>query len=143
MRRIHLLQICIAMLGAASTLAQETGFKPIFDPGAPGLDGWKAPNMSYWSVRDGIIVAQSTQDNPVRSNQFLVWQGGDVADFELKLKFRLAGNQGNSGIQFRSSNAKSLKDRPCISATRSQDNIRLAAHHQRIQLPATWRNLSS
>ena len=66
------------------------------------LDGWKAPNMSYWSVEDGAITGRSTADNPCTSNQFLVWQGGDVADFELKLKFRVTGNSGNSGVQFRS-----------------------------------------
>ena len=32
----------------------------------------------------------------------MAWQGGDVADFELKLKFRVKGNGGNSGVQFRS-----------------------------------------
>ncbi len=81
---------------------QHTGddFKIIFD--GKSLDGWQAPNMSYWSVTDGAITAQSTEDNPCASNQFLVWQGGDVADFELKLKFRLTDNKGNSGIQFRS-----------------------------------------
>jgi Domain of Unknown Function (DUF1080) len=31
-----------------------------------------------------------------------VWQGGNVTDFELKLKFRAIGNGCNSGVQFRS-----------------------------------------
>ena len=79
---------------------EDVGFTPIFD--GETLKGWKAPNMSYWSVQDGAITAESTEANPCRSNQYLVWQGGDVADFELKAKFRLADNQGNSGIQFRS-----------------------------------------
>ncbi len=79
---------------------EDDGFKPIFD--GKTLKGWKAPNMSYWSVEDGAVTAESTEANPCKSNQFLVWQGGDVADFELKAKFRLAGNRGNSGIQFRS-----------------------------------------
>jgi hypothetical protein len=78
----------------------DDGFKPIFD--GKTLKGWKAPDMSYWSVQDGAITAESTEANPCTSNQFLVWQGGDVADFELKAKFRLAENRGNSGIQFRS-----------------------------------------
>lgn len=78
----------------------DDGFKPIFD--GKTLAGWKAPDMSYWSVRDGSITAESTEAHPCTSNQYLVWQGGDVADFELKAKFRLADNQGNSGIQFRS-----------------------------------------
>ncbi|MCA9159851.1 MAG: DUF1080 domain-containing protein [Planctomycetales bacterium] len=75
-------------------------FKSIFD--GTSLAGWKAPNMSYWSVRDSAITGESTPDNPCTSNQFVVWQGGDVSDFELKLKFRVTGNGCNSGVQFRS-----------------------------------------
>lgn len=78
----------------------DGGFEPIFD--GKTLEGWKAPDMSHWSVQDGAITAESTEAHPCTSNQFLVWQGGDVADFELKVKFRLEKNQGNSGIQFRS-----------------------------------------
>ncbi len=79
---------------------EDEGFRSIFD--GKTLNGWKAPNMSYWSVQEGAITAESTEQNPCKSNQFLVWQGGDVADFELRVKFRLRDNQGNSGIQFRS-----------------------------------------
>jgi hypothetical protein len=36
-------------------------------------------------------------------NQYLVWTGGELADFELKLKSRLTGEGGiNNGFQFRS-----------------------------------------
>ena len=59
-------------------------FESIFDGNS--LKGWQAPIMSDWSVEDGAITGQSTRENPCTSNQFLVWQGGDVADFELKLK---------------------------------------------------------
>ncbi len=83
---------------AGSLSADE--FQSIFD--GHSLNGWKAANMSYWSVRDGAITGQSTPQNPCTYNQFLVWQGGDVADFELKLKFRVTGNGCNSGVQFRS-----------------------------------------
>lgn len=75
-------------------------FRSIFD--GKTLNGWKALEMSYWSVRDGAITGESTPQNPCKSNQFMVWQGGDVDDFELKLKFRVSGNGGNSGVQFRS-----------------------------------------
>lgn len=78
----------------------DDDFESIFD--GETLEGWSALDMSYWSVRDGAITGESTEDNPCTSNQFLVWQGGDVADFELKLKFRVTGNQQNSGVQFRS-----------------------------------------
>ena len=88
---------------SSCTLGRETAaaeFQSIFD--GKTLQGWQALNMSYWSVRDGAITGQSTPDNPCTSNQFLVWQGGDVEDFELKLKFRATGNGCNSGVQFRS-----------------------------------------
>ncbi len=75
-------------------------FESIFDDHT--LEGWKAPVMSFWSVQDDAITAQSTPENPCKSNQFLVWQGGDVGDFELKLKFRVTGNNCNSGVQLRS-----------------------------------------
>ncbi len=85
----------------AGTLAEETGFKSIFD--GKSLDGWKASDMSYWSVQDGVITAQSTQEHPVKENQFLVWQLGQVDDFELKLSYRIRGTPAaNSGIQIRS-----------------------------------------
>ena len=80
--------------------APEEGFQSIFD--GETFKGWKALEMSYWSIRDGAITGQSTSENPCKSNQFMVWQGGDLADFELKLKFRVSGNGCNSGVQIRS-----------------------------------------
>ncbi|MEM7476504.1 MAG: LamG-like jellyroll fold domain-containing protein [Planctomycetota bacterium] len=75
-------------------------FQKIFD--GKTLEGWNALDMSYWSVRDGAITGESTDKHPCKLNQFLVWQGGDVADFEVKLKFRAKGNGCNTGVQFRS-----------------------------------------
>ncbi|MBM3822772.1 MAG: DUF1080 domain-containing protein [Verrucomicrobia bacterium] len=90
--------IILALFMAAGVSASE--FCSLFD--GTSLKGWKALDMSYWSVRDGAITGQSTPTHPCRTNQFLVWQGGEVSDFELKLKFRATGNGCNSGIQFRS-----------------------------------------
>lgn len=67
------------------------------------LNGWKSPNMSYWSVEEGAITATASEENPCTKNQFLVWQGGDVSDFTLTLKFRVDGGpKANSGVQIRS-----------------------------------------
>ena len=91
--------LLLAVLFSAAAGAED--FKPIFD--GKTLDGWKAPEMSYWSVEQGAITGESTQQNPVKSNQFLVWQLGDLDDFELKLKYRIGGtNSANSGVQIRS-----------------------------------------
>jgi hypothetical protein len=74
--------------------------KSLFD--GKTLTGWSAPDMSYWSVEDGAITARSTPERPCTTNQFLVWQGGEPANFELTLQFRIQGPpDANSGIQFR------------------------------------------
>ena len=66
------------------------------------LKGWSAPDMSYFSVEDGAITGTTTTaHNPPRV-QFIVWQGGEVRDFELKFEFRIFGAKSNSGMQFRS-----------------------------------------
>ncbi len=75
----------------------ETGFVQIFD--GKTLDGWEGTDR--WKVEKGTIVAQTTAENPLRQNTFLIWRGGKPADFELKLEYRITG--GNSGIQYRSS----------------------------------------
>ena len=106
MRVFSLGFICLTVfwflcLAVSPVLAQDEGFKPIFD--GRTLDGWKTANMSYWSVKDGVITGQSTEKNPVKDNQFLVWQLGQVDDFELMLKYRITGTPAaNSGIQIRS-----------------------------------------
>lgn len=100
MAAIRVSTLCAAVSVFYSVHLRAEDFRPIFD--GKSLRGWTAPDMSYWSVKDGAITGQSTEQNPCTSNQFLVWQGGDVADFELKLKFRVTGNGCNSGVQFRS-----------------------------------------
>lgn len=100
MLRIFFSQSCLIVLLSTASAAHAQQMMPIFD--GKTLDGWNAMNMSYWSVEDGAITGESTTENPCTSNQFLVWRGGDVADFELKLKFRVTGNRCNSGVQFRS-----------------------------------------
>ena len=63
------------------------------------LTGWQGAE-NVWSVRDGKIVGSSS-GLKLKSNTFLVWQGGEVADFRLTFKARLEGDN-NSGVQNRS-----------------------------------------
>lgn len=88
---------CWALLATAS-VAQEGEYKPLFD--GKTLEGWEGKEQ-FWSVQDGAITGVTTADNPTEGNTFLVYKGGEVADFDLKLKFKIVG--GNSGIQYRSS----------------------------------------
>lgn len=89
----------LLLLGCAGT-SDPAGRRPIFD--GKTLAGWSAPDMSYFSVRDGAITGEVTADRRPPRNQFLVWQGGTVRDFELTFKFRIFGAKANSGMQFRS-----------------------------------------
>ena len=91
--------LVFARADAPSTDAKpdEDGFVSLFN--GKDLDGWKG-DTKFWSVRDGAIAGQSTKENPLKHNTFLVWQGGDVRDFELRVTCRIRGN--NSGIQYRS-----------------------------------------
>ncbi|GAA4429878.1 PVC-type heme-binding CxxCH protein [Bremerella cremea] len=82
---------------AGLAMAEDDGFKPIFD--GKTLNGWSGIDK-FWSVEDGAITGTTTPDNPTKGNTFLIWDQGKVDNFELKLKYRIMG--GNSGIQYRS-----------------------------------------
>ncbi|HEV7404033.1 MAG TPA: DUF1080 domain-containing protein [Chthoniobacteraceae bacterium] len=86
--------LCFLLL-ALRTPKMEPGFRPIFDGST--LEGWSG-NPDYWSARDGILKGES--HGLLLSNTFLIWRGGTLKDFDLKLKVRLTN--GNSGIQYRS-----------------------------------------
>jgi hypothetical protein len=74
----------------------RTGFESIFDGTMKNWDG----DPAYWKAQGGMLVGESTAENAVKENTFVIWRGGEPADFELKLEFRM--NSTNSGIQFRS-----------------------------------------
>lgn len=102
----HKLQssFCYALLlGLFLALTPHTAaqsWQRIFD--GKTLNGWQAPDMSYFTVEEGAITGTTTKEHNPPYNQFIVWQGSEVSDFELKFKFRIFGAKANSGMQFRS-----------------------------------------
>jgi hypothetical protein len=74
-----------------------SGFVPIFDGTLRNWDG----DPTFWRVENNVIIGESTPEKVVRQNTFLIWRGGTLKDFELKVEARLIGG-GNSGIQVRS-----------------------------------------
>jgi hypothetical protein len=64
------------------------------------LNGWDG-DPRLWSVKEGVIHGETTAENPAQGNTFLIWKGGTLADFELRLSFRCSASN-NSGIQYRS-----------------------------------------
>lgn len=104
---MQLPRLLLASLGVAAfaftASAADSGTKHLFN--GKDLSGWQGL-PEFWSVRDGAIVGQTTAEKPVKTNTFLVYQGGEPADFELNVQFRLTPNNdkkwGNSGVQYRS-----------------------------------------
>jgi hypothetical protein len=64
------------------------------------LTGWDG-DPRLWSVKEGVIRGETTDQNKASGNTFLVLKDTSVGDFDLRVTFRLnAAN--NSGIQYRS-----------------------------------------
>jgi hypothetical protein len=76
----------------------EPGFTSIFD--GKSLDGWEG-DPKYWRVAGGVMTGEITPETIIKSNTFIIWQGGVLEDFELKVDYRIAP-AGNSGINYRS-----------------------------------------
>lgn len=64
------------------------------------LDGWEG-DPKYWRVENGCLVGEVTPDTLLKQNSFIIWSGGSIADFELKVEYRVS-EKGNSGINYRS-----------------------------------------
>ena len=101
--RSQFIVLSFGALALACTCLAADGGKAIFN--GKDLSGWEGLS-DYWSVRDGAITGQTTAEKKLTSNTFLVWQGGEVKNFELNLKVKLSVDnpQGfaNSGVQYRS-----------------------------------------
>jgi glucose/arabinose dehydrogenase len=79
--------------------AQESGadgFVSLFN--GKDLEGWDG-NPELWTVEGGAIVGRTKGPEHLAYNQFLIWRGGTVKNFELHAKIKVTGN--NSGIMYR------------------------------------------
>jgi Domain of Unknown Function (DUF1080) len=71
------------------------GFKAVFN--GRDLTDWEG-SPSYWSVEDGCLAGKA--DGTLKFNRFIVWRGGTVRNFELRVKVWVSPT-GNSGLQYR------------------------------------------
>jgi len=88
--------VFLSLLLLSPAFAQD-GFKPLFN--GKDLTGWDG-NPELWKVENGEIVGNTTGPEQLAYNQFLIWRGGVVKNFELRVKVKQKGN--NTGIQYRS-----------------------------------------
>jgi hypothetical protein len=89
---------------------EPAGMKSLFN--GKDLSGWMG-HPKLWSVKDGVIHGETTEQNKAPGNTFLIYVGegkeGKVwKDFELRLSFKMRG--GNSGVQYRSKHLVGHKD---------------------------------
>lgn len=80
------------------------GFVQIFDGNT--LNGWDG-DPTYWRVENGALVGQITEETTLDRNHFIIWQGGQPADFEFKAEFKIT-EAGNSGVNYRSDMVEDL-----------------------------------
>ena len=76
--------------------AEPAGMKQLFN--GKDLSDWEG-DKRLWSWQDGVVRGQTTSENVAKGNTFLIYRGGELADFDLRLSFKIAG--GNSGVQYR------------------------------------------
>ncbi len=77
--------------------ADNEGWISLFD--GQTLNGWEG-DTRYWGVKDGAIYVEPSCEKPT-GTIYLVWQGGEPADFMLKFESKGTGNV-NGGVQYRS-----------------------------------------
>lgn len=94
---IALLVLCVGSGGHCLFAEACDDFHSLFD--GKTLKGWDG-DPAFWRVEDGSIVGQTTEAKRTEKNTFLIWEGGEVGDFELFVNFKLRNH--NSGIQYRS-----------------------------------------
>ena len=108
---LHLKPFCQSLFATALiacsgsiTLADETTASlqggqttVLFD--GESLAGWSGRD-DLWGVKEGMIVGQTSDEDPIKQNTFLILDEPVEGQFELTLQFKLEG--GNSGIQYRS-----------------------------------------
>ena len=89
---------------AADKPDADAGFVSIFDGTLKDWDG----DPVYWKAENGTLVGEVRSETLLKQNSFIVWRGGELGDFELKLEYRVSA-QGNSGINYRSIEVPGVK----------------------------------
>ncbi|MDZ7619050.1 MAG: DUF1080 domain-containing protein [Patescibacteria group bacterium] len=106
MKRILAMSVLVAaglavglagMVRAAESPAAEERFTSLFD--GRTLDGWEG-NLDWFRIEQGAIVAGSLERR-IPNNEFLATTAR-FDNFELRLEFKVLGEDANAGVQIRS-----------------------------------------
>lgn len=83
---------------SSSSQDNEKGFVSIFD--GKTMNNWEG-DPTYWRVENGNLMGEITPQTLLKTNSFIIWKGGEPANFEMKGEFNIT-EKGNSGINYRS-----------------------------------------
>jgi len=86
-----------ACIGLAHATVADDSFRPLFD--GKTFTGWEG-NRGVFRIEDGAIVGGTLRAN-VAHNEYLCTKRS-YRNFELRLQFKLLGDDVNGGVQFRS-----------------------------------------
>jgi len=92
--RLTMLVFFLTLFSGAVMAQEQQLFNGTDLTGWDGAPGW-------WRVEDGALTSESTAEKPCKKCNYLVWKGGQPADFELTADFKMSA-KANSGIQIRS-----------------------------------------
>ena len=92
------------LISAGEAPVPKDDFESIFDG---TLKDWEG-DPEYWKAENGTLVGEVRADNLLKQNSFIIWRGGELADFELELEYRVSA-EGNSGINYRSIEVPGVK----------------------------------
>ena len=98
LRTTLLVAVITSCYSVALSQAKTDGFVQLFD--GKTMNGWEG-DTNLWRIENGCIVGEITPDKLLKTNSFIIWKGGEPADFELILEYRIT-TAGNSGINYRS-----------------------------------------
>lgn len=90
--------LSLVLITSAVAQSPPEGFRALFN--GDDLTGWDG-NPGLWSVEDGAMIGKTKDAKQLGYNEFLIWRGGVLKNFELRVKVKVTGSN-NSGIQYRS-----------------------------------------
>ncbi len=92
--------LLLIVLFLSSSYATKAGeeFVSLFN--GKDLTDWDG-DPALWKVENGVIVGTCSGPDSPKHNDFLIWRGGVLKDFELTATVRVKGDN-NSGVQYRS-----------------------------------------
>jgi hypothetical protein len=113
------------------------GWTQIFD--GKTLNGWDGAS-EVWHVEDGAIVGESSEEHPSGTTN-IIWRGGEVGNFMLKVEMKLEGSGANGGIQYRSASVPPRpRDIPAdrLAQMTEEQKQRMKQNEMLVQKHAKW-----